>query len=64
MFKLVIQPLRLSINHLATQELNKLLLPDLREELLIKDTLVDELSTRQSTRLRDCPFEKLKSKID
>ena len=44
LLKLIVEPLGLILNHLTGEQRDKLLLSDLGEELLVKDTLVDKLT--------------------
>ena len=48
MLKFIVEPLRLRLDHLLAQELDKLLLSNLGEQFLIKDSLVYEFSPWQS----------------
>lgn len=57
LLELVVEPLRLSFDHLASQKLYQLLLTDLREELFVKLSLVDKLSSWQRARQVYCPAE-------
>ena len=47
LLELVVEPLGLGLNHLTGQQLDKLLLADLGEELLVELALVDKLAPWQ-----------------
>lgn len=59
LFKFVVEPFGLGLRHLAIQQIHKFLFANLREELLVEHTPVDELLSGQRACLRESPSEKL-----